>query len=355
MSIKLRYHVWHCDFVSPSGKRIRQSLGAADKKLAQELHDKLKSDIWKVERLGEEPAYLFEEACLRWLKEKQHKRTIDKDKGKIKFWRQYFSGRKISEITNNECQDIVSRMKNRRGKAGFSSQSSRYAQLAFIRALLKIASNEWGWLKNAPYIKALPPRQSRIKWLTKEQAHALIDNAVDYLKPVITFALATGLRRSNILELEWSQVDLVRKVAWINPDQSKNFRAIGVSLNDTACEIIHDQMGRHSQYVFVREQKLKGIIDMIPMRTDANKAFKSAMRKAGIEGFRFHDLRHTWASWLIQSGVPLSALQEMGGWESIQMVKRYAHLSPSHLQKHAKNIDGILGFHVTNMARKKVV
>lgn len=93
---------------------------------------------------------------------------------------------------------------------------------------------------------------------------------------------------------------------------------------------------------------------MIPMRTDASKAFKSALMKAGIEWFRFHDLRHTWASWLIQSGVPLPALQEMGGWESIQIVKRYAHLSPAHLQKHAKNIDAILGFDVTNMTLKKV-
>ncbi len=91
---------------------------------------------------------------------------------------------------------------------------------------------------------------------------------------------------------------------------------------------------------------------MVPMRVDANKAFKSAMRNAGIEGFRFHDLRHTWASWLIQAGVPLSALQEMGGWESIEMVKRYAHLSPIHLQEHAKNIDEILSVQVTNMARK---
>ncbi|HGJ5883204.1 tyrosine-type recombinase/integrase [Arsenophonus sp.] len=340
--MKQRYGNWYCDFVEPGGKRIRRCLNTTDKKQAQELYDDLKAKAWRISTLGEIPDHTFDEACLRWLKEKQHKRTIDKDKGKIKFWRQYFARRNISEITNNECQDIISKMKNRRGKAGFSSQSSKYAQLAFIRALLKIASNEWGWLKNAPYIKALPPRQSRIQWLTKEQAHSLIDNAVDYLKPVITFALATGLRRSNILELEWSQVDLVRKVAWINPDQSKNFRAIGVSLNDTACQIIHAQIGRHRQYVFVRERKLNGVIDMIPMRTDANKAFKSALMKAGIEGFRFHDLRHTWASWLIQSGAPLPALQE------------YAHLSPAHLQKHAKNIDAILGSHVTNMTLKKV-
>lgn len=138
----------------------------------------------------------------------------------------------------------------------------------------------------------------------------------------------------------------------INPEQSKNYRAIGVSLNDTACQIIRDQLGRHTKYVFVRERKEKGVIDMVPMRVDANKAFKSAMRNAGIEGFRFHDLRHTWASWLIQAGVPLSALQEMGGWESIEMVKRYAHLSPIHLQEHAKNIDEILSVQVTNMARK---
>ncbi|UNH43578.1 site-specific integrase [Moellerella wisconsensis] len=352
MSIKLRHGIWHCDFVSPSGKRIRQSLGTTEKKLAEELHDKLKSDIWKVERLGADPEFLFEEACLRWLKEKQHKRTIDKDKGKIRFWRQHFSGRKLGSITNNECQDIVSRMKNRGGREVYPSQSSKYSHLAFIRSLLKIAANEWGWIKNAPYIKALPPRQTRIKWLTREQAQALISNAVDYLKPVITFALATGLRRSNIIGLEWSQVDLVRKVAWINPEQSKNYRAIGVSLNDTACQIIRDQIGRHTKYVFVRERKEKGVIDMVPMRVDANKAFKSAMRNAGIEGFRFHDLRHTWASWLIQAGVPLSALQEMGGWESIEMVKRYAHLSPIHLQEHAKNIDEILSVQVTNMARK---
>ena len=74
------------------------------------------------------------------------------------------------------------------------------------------------------------------------------------------------------------------------------------------------------------------------MRVDDNRAWNSACKRAGIEDFRFHDLRHTWASWLIQSGVPLSVLQEMGGWESIEMVRRYAHLAPNHLTEDVPNM-----------------
>ncbi len=71
------------------------------------------------------------------------------------------------------------------------------------------------------------------------------------------------------------------------------------------------------------------------MRVDDNTAWRNGLKRSGITDFRFHDLRHTWASWLVQAGVPLSALQEMGGWESIEMVRRYAHLSPNHLTEHA--------------------
>lgn len=87
------------------------------------------------------------------------------------------------------------------------------------------------------------------------------------------------------------------------------------------------------------------------MRVDANTAWRAALRRAGIENFRFHDLRNTWASWLVQSGVPLSALQEMGGWESIEMVQRYAHLAPSHLTQHAMQIDSFLGSNDTKMTQ----
>ncbi|PHM61814.1 integrase [Xenorhabdus ishibashii] len=84
------------------------------------------------------------------------------------------------------------------------------------------------------------------------------------------------------------------------------------------------------------------------MRVDDNTAWNSALKRAGIEDFRFHDLRHTWASWLVQSDVPLSILQEMGGWESIEMVRRYAHLAPNHLTEHARQIDELFGNLVPN-------
>ncbi|CDH20840.1 putative integrase; DLP12 prophage (fragment) [Xenorhabdus bovienii str. kraussei Quebec] len=86
------------------------------------------------------------------------------------------------------------------------------------------------------------------------------------------------------------------------------------------------------------------------MRVDSNTSFRTALKRAGIENFRFHDLRHTWASWLIQKGVPLSVLQEMGGWESIEMVRRYAHLAPSHLTEHAQQIDALFHDEVSNMS-----
>lgn len=86
------------------------------------------------------------------------------------------------------------------------------------------------------------------------------------------------------------------------------------------------------------------------MRVDDNRAWNSACKRAGIEDFRFHDLRHTWASWLIQSGVPLSVLQEMGGWESIEMVRRYTHLAPNHLTERARQIDSTFEEDVPNMS-----
>ncbi|WP_340619286.1 tyrosine-type recombinase/integrase [Xenorhabdus siamensis] len=380
MSIIQRNGLWHCDFVSPSGKRIRRSLGTEDKKQAQELHDQLKAEMWRVEKLGDYPKVTFDEACLRWLQEKEHKKSLDDDKSKIEFFLSYFSGWQLSNITEIEILAATAKMTNRKYKEvwdkksasakrnGISigpykskpaSQATKARYLSFLRSLFRAAVNEWKWLGRAPNIKVRQKKEIRVRWLTQEEAARLIKCMPDIMKPVVIFALATGLRRSNILNLEWSQIDLQRKVAWIHPEDTKGGKAIGVALNDTACKVLRDQIGKHNRWVFVHTKawhRSDGTptAEVRKMRVDDNTAWKTGLRRAGIENFRFHDLRHTWASWLVQAGVPLSALQEMGGWESIEMVRRYAHLAPNHLTEHAKKIDALIVSHDTNMTQATI-
>ncbi|HBT3181739.1 TPA: site-specific integrase [Klebsiella aerogenes] len=379
MSIFRRGEIWYASYSLPGGKRIKESLGTEDKRQAQELHDKRKAELWRVDRLGDFPDVTFEEACLRWLEEKADKKSLDTDKGRIGFWLEHFEGMKIKDITEAKIYAAVSRMQNRKAKEIWQQQvdaaarkgkdapafeakpvttSTKAKHLALMKAILRAAERDWKWLEKAPVIKIPSVRNKRVRWLEHEEAKRLIDECPEPLKSVVKFALATGLRRSNIINLEWQQIDMQRRVAWVNPEESKSNRAIGVALNDTACKVLRDQIGNHHKWVFVHTRAWhRPDSSLTPairkMRVDDNRAWNSACKRAGIEDFRFHDLRHTWASWLIQSGVPLSVLQEMGGWESIEMVRRYAHLAPNHLTEHARQIDSIFEEDVPNMSHKE--
>ncbi|MDU9355311.1 site-specific integrase [Klebsiella sp. 141153] len=379
MSIFRRGEIWYASYSLPGGKRIKESLGTEDKRQAQELHDKRKAELWRVDRLGDFPDVTFEEACLRWLEEKADKKSLDTDKGRIGFWLEHFEGMKIKDITEAKIYAAVSRMQNRKAKEIWQQRvdaaarkgkdapafeakpvttSTKAKHLALMKAILRAAERDWKWLEKAPVIKIPSVRNKRVRWLEHEEAKRLIDECPEPLKSVVKFALATGLRRSNIINLEWQQIDMQRRVAWVNPEESKSNRAIGVALNDTACKVLRDQIGNHHKWVFVHTRAWhRPDSSLTPairkMRVDDNRAWNSACKRAGIEDFRFHDLRHTWASWLIQSGVPLSVLQEMGGWESIEMVRRYAHLAPNHLTEHARQIDSIFEEDVPNMSHKE--
>ena len=111
---------------------------------------------------------------------------------------------------------------------------------------------------------------------------------------------------------------------------------MGVPLNDLAMQVLDRQLGKHPTAVFINSHRQ-------PIKSIPRHLWKKALQDADIQNFRWHDLRHTWASWLVQRGVPLYALKEMGGWESIEMVQRYAHLAPEHLHQHAALIDSTQG------------
>jgi integrase len=170
----------------------------------------------------------------------------------------------------------------------------------------------------------------RVRWLTNEEADRLIQELPHHLADMARFTLATGLREANVVRLEWSQVDLERECAWIHPDQAKARKAIPVPLNADAMTVIRRQSGIHPTRVFT----FKGN----PVTRANNHAWRKALARAGIDNFRWHDLRHTWASWHVQKGTPLHVLQELGGWSDYEMVRRYAHLSVEHLACYAHNL-----------------
>ncbi|EJL5624988.1 site-specific integrase [Salmonella enterica] len=381
MSLFRRGEIWYASYSLPGGRRIKESLGTSDKRLATELHDKRKAELWRVDRLGDFPDVTFDDACMRWLEEKAEKKSLKDDRSRMAFWLAHFEGVRLKDVTEQKIYSAVNKMSNRKQlelwkiKAAVAQKNGETApvysakpvttatkakHLALIKAILRAAERDWKWLEKAPVIKIPSVRNKRVRWLEKEEAKRLIDECPEPLKSVVKFALTTGLRKSNIMNLEWQQIDMQRRVAWVNPEDSKSNRAIGVALNDTACKVLRDQIGKHHKWVFVHTTAAKradgtSTPAVRKMRIDSKTSWLSACRRAGIEDFRFHDLRHTWASWLIQSGVPLSVLQEMGGWESIEMVRRYAHLAPNHLTEHARKIDDIFGDDVPNMSHSIIM
>jgi integrase len=322
MSLYKRYGKWHVDFIDANGKRIRQSTETADKQQAQEIHDKLKAQAWRIKNAGEKPKYSWQEAVVRYLSEQSHKKSLVTDKYHLRWINEHLRNKQLHEITKKTLDD----MKAAKLKTGVTNATVN-RMLSTVRKILSTAKNDWEWLDTIPNVKMLSEPKSRVRWLTQGEAIKLIEQSPEHLKVMIRFTLATGLRESNVTGLLWSQVDLERRCAWIHPEQAKAGKAIAVPLNDDAITVLRSQIGKHNERVFTYKGE--------PILKANSTAWENALKRAGIEDFRWHDLRHTWASWHVQGGTPLNILKELGGWADYDMVLRYAHLSSEHLARHA--------------------
>jgi len=325
MPLYKRGSTWWVDIVVPNGERIRRSTGAESKTLAQEFHDKLKAEVWRISKLGEKPRHTWNEAVVRWLKEQSHKATIEMDKIHLRWLDAFLNGKPLDSISRS----MIDKITEAKLAEGVTNATVNRV-LEILRAILRRCVNEWEWLDKAPMVRMLKEPTRRIRFLTRQEANRLLRELPDHMADMVTFSLATGLRRSNVTGLLWSQVDLARQVAWIHADQAKARKAIPVPLNSEAVEIVTKQLGKHPTHVF--SYKGNTIFQV------STKTWYAALKRAGIENFRWHDLRHTWASWHVQNGTPMFALQEMGGWESPEMVRRYAHLAADHLAPYAERL-----------------
>ncbi|HWR89106.1 MAG TPA: site-specific integrase, partial [Dissulfurispiraceae bacterium] len=189
-------------------------------------------------------------------------------------------------------------------------------------------------LKRVRQVKLLPENNKRLRYLSKKECMTLLSHCKDYLKPIVMTALNTGMRKEEILSLKWDNVDMVH--GFISLDRTKNGERREIPINETLTVTLKGLVRRIDvPYVFHDVSTGKRFKDI-------KKPFGTAMKKAGIVDFRFHDLRHTFASHLVMAGVDITTVSKLLGHKSLTMTLRYSHLAPDHLSR-AVNVLDITG------------
>jgi integrase len=307
------------------GVRVQETTRCTSKREAQEYEEKRRREIRQQFLLGRKPTKTWAEAVLRWLKEMEHKRSILSDIVHFRWLQDHLNRFELKDITKEVIEKIAQRKEELGAKPATVNRI-----LALIRAVLMKAYKYWEWIDRVPVVRMRVENNARIRWLTKEEAARLLKQLPPHLGSMAKFTLATGLRASNVLNLEWKDINLPDRHLVIHPENNKSKKALGIPLNQDAIEVLEQEKGKHAKAVFTFKGK--------PVASCNTKAWKAALKRAEIENFRWHDLRHTWASWHVQSGTTLQELFELGGWSSFEMVLRYAHLSSNQLKKAADRI-----------------
>ncbi|MBI3813359.1 MAG: site-specific integrase [Nitrospinae bacterium] len=202
-----------------------------------------------------------------------------------------------------------------------------------------LAYKRWEWMRENPCVKVQKEPEHNIidRYLEPDEAERLIEKSRGYLNgqlgDIVITALHTGMRQGEILNLKWQDVDLFRKAITVKKTKNKEIRTVPMS--DTLYELLKNRskVVAMSGYVFATSMGTR------ILASNLQREFYNAMEKAGITGFRFHDLRHTAATWMVQSGVDLYTVSKILGHKDIRTTQRYAHHCPESLRKGVIAID----------------
>jgi integrase len=279
------------------------------------------------------------EAAERYLGLKARKRTLAEDKRTLSHFKGVFGAdTPLTEITADRISDYKARRlaatRKIRDTEKHLSAAAVNRPLTLLRHLLRLAHEEWGVLEHVPKIRTEKEPQGRLRWLTIDEAGRLLatcrKSKNKALADLVEFAMFTGVRRGEALGLTWDRVDRARGVIRLEVTKSGHRREIPLSSNADA--------------VLARRwtPDAKGWVFGSRKWNAFRSAWEAALAGANIDGFRFHDLRHTFASWLVQRGRTLKEVQEALGHQTIAMTMRYSHLAPDHLRAAVAVLDGVL-------------
>jgi integrase len=320
---------WYFDFMH-NGVRYR-GLGGATRTQAQRVMDKKRNEVLGgahgLEGKANNPT--IEKFAEKYLLRRQHLRSKQRDEISAKHLTSHFKGKTLLAIKSEDIEDYIVK---RKGEGISNSTINR--ELACLKRMFSLAI-KWGDAKFNPVkdVDFLEEPPGRTRYLTEQEAMDLLDASSPALRPIVFTALNTGMRLNEILSLTWDRVHLESSIEpYIELDATKNNKKRFIPLNDDMIAMMENLKGRHPQYVFIGQRGK-------PVR-EIRTPFANALDKAGIQNFKFHDLRHTFASHFVMSGGDLLTLKELLGHSSLQMVMRYAHLASAHKRKLINNLSG---------------
>lgn len=388
MSIYKRGENWYIDFTF-KGQRIRESIGPS-RKGAEKVIAKRKAEIAENKFLDvrKEPDPIkfheFAKEYLQWAKANKKPSSWDREISTMRRLDKEFGEKILQEITpwqiekwKTKRKEAIKRpdaviglfkkqgkdgiekeiwyvefasprgakgrrtFKTRQEAEGYLKRSQTPIQPATLNRELSLLKHmytkaiEWGKCKENPAkkVKKLKGEVKRVRYLMPDEVQILLSNCKDDLKPIVSLAVHTGMRQGELFGLRWEQVNLEQGIITLH--DTKNGERRDIPMDETVKTILRGIKKKEDQvYVFCNEAG-KAFVRL-------QRSFEVALKKCGIEDFRFHDLRHTFASNLVMAGEDLNTVRELLGHKDLTMTLRYAHLSPNHKTKAINVLDRVM-------------
>ncbi len=321
---------WRADYYDPQGRRIKKCFKkkadaeAYVAKVVTSIKEEKYEDIFEKKQ---EAQIAFNELADQYTESSRFQKCFASFKAYIiPVLRQAFGEKLLDKISYLDLEIFRNRRKGEISKRGTPRSAARVnRELAVLKHMLSKAM-EWGMLEVSPFKrgKSLMFKENidRLRFLTEEEIEPLLSACLPHLRPIVETALLTGMRAGELFSLKWEQI--INGMIYLKDTKSNKPRQIPIS--ERLEQVLREVRLRHqlkSPYVFCNKDEKRF--------NDIRASFKSACRKVGIFDFRFHDLRHTFASHLVMKGVGLRAVQELLGHCDMKLTMRYAHLAPGHL------------------------
>lgn len=322
---------WWMSF-TVDGAQIKKSTGTEDKRIAEAILGKIKAMIieGKWFDVGQAKLHTFEQLMDEYITThssvNKTSETCQRDRDYVKHLSRIFGGLALDKIN----PETVTAYKKMRVKDGAKPGTIKN-ELVCLNHALNLARSDWQWITHNPILGVkMPIVANKIdRWLLQDEESALFAACHDraWLKDVITFALNTGVRQGGIINLQWKDVDLFSRTATIKKKSRMGIGKYTIPLNDTVMELLKrkSKLVSMTGYVFTQDG------DKLTKR-EVQRQFQTAIERAKIISFRFHDLRHTFATRMVQAGVDIYTVSKLLGHASVKETERYAHHCPESVR-----------------------